>query len=201
MHTELAGKGTAMSDQYEGIFNDATVEDFLRETSARVEMPQSGQGIDAFNRFVDQQLRAVRMAWIAAETYMQPLAVIANGQQERIFIPDDDETMGQFVERMHREALAMEATWAFISKRTMVANLGVATDTGYDVDVTDPEQWEKAVAAGIVRLGVVWYAERREGDERHHRHGQMQDEEGTLGEMSEGSSSQALPLFATILDR
>jgi hypothetical protein len=26
----------------------------------------------------------------------------------------------------------------------------------------DPDEWEKAVAAGIVRLGVVWYAERRE---------------------------------------
>jgi hypothetical protein len=190
-----------LSDEYEGIFDDATVADFLRETSAKLELAQTGHGVDAFNRFVDEQLRAVRMAWIAAETYMQPLAVIANGAQERVFIPDDDETMGQFVERMHREAVAMEATWAFVAKRTMVANLGAALDVEQDIDVTDPEEWEKAVAAGIVRLGVVWYAERREGDERHHRHGQMQDEEGTLGEMREGSRSQALPLFASILDR
>lgn len=190
-----------MSDEYDGIFNDATVADFMRETSARVEMAQTGHGVDDFNRFVDEQLRAVRMAWIAAETYMQPLAVIANGSQERIFIPDDDETMGQFVERMHREATAMEATWAFVAKRSMVASLGSAVDVDQDIDVTDPEEWEKAIADGIVRLGVVWYAERREGDERHHRHGQMQDEDGTLGATREGAQNQAIPLFASILDR
>lgn len=194
-------EGGDMSDQYEGIFNNATMDDFIRDTSARLELANTGQGQEAFSKFVDEQLRAVRMAWIAAETYMQPLTVIANGKSERVFIPDDDETMGQFIERMHREALSMEASWAFVAKRTMVANLGSALDVDVDVDVTDPQEWEKAVAAGIVRLGVVWYAERREGDERHYRHGQMQDEEGTLGQMSEGSQAQEIPLFASILDR
>jgi len=188
-------------DEYEGIFEDATIADFMRSTSARIELAQTGQGVDAFNQFVDEQLRAVRMAWIAAETYMQPLALIANDEQQRIFTPDDDETLGQFVERVHREAVAMEATWMFVAKRTMVANLGSAVEVDRDVDVTNSDEWEKAVAAGIIRLGVLWYAERREGDERHHRHGQMQDEEGTLGEMREGAPSQAVPLFASILDR
>jgi len=187
-------------NEFEGVFDDATVADFERSTSARIELARAGHAGDAFDQFVAEQARAVRMAWIAAETYMQPLVVITDGRQERVFIPDDDETLGQFIERMRREALAMEAVWAFIAKRSMVANLGSALETDDDVDVTDTEEWEKAVAAGIVRLGVIWYAERREGEKRHHRHGQMQDEEGKLGEMREGSQAQAIPLFASILD-
>lgn len=191
-----------MNNEYEGIFEDATVADFIRTTSARLETTRTGgQGLEAFNRFVDEQLRAVRMAWIAAETYMQPLVLLTNDTQQRVFSPDDDETLRQFIERMHREAIAMEATWVFIAKRTMVGNIGDAIDTEHDVDVSDTEEWEKAVAAGVVRLGVVWYAERREGAERHHRHGQMQDENGTLGEMREGARNQGIPLFAAVLDR
>lgn len=190
-----------MSDEYEGIFENATVADFERSTSAKIELAQAGQGVEAFDRFVDEQLRAVRMAWIAAETYMQPLVLLANGKQQRVFTADDDETLGQFVQRMHREAVAMEATWVFVAKRTMVANLGHALEVEHDTDVNDRDEYEKAVAAGLVRLGAMWYAERREGDERDHRHGQMQDEEGTLGEMHEGARNQGIPLFASILDR
>jgi len=191
-----------LNNEYEGIFEDATVADFMRKTSAKIDLARTDrQGLDAFNLFVDEQLRAVRMAWIAAETYMQPLVLLVNHHQQRVFTADDDETVGQFFDRMHREAVAMEATWLFVAKRTMVGYLGSALDVEQDVDVTDPEEYEKAVVAGIVRLGVMWYAERREGNERHHRHGQMQDEEGTLGEMREGARNQAAPMFRSILDR
>lgn len=191
-----------MNNEYEGIFEDATVADFMRKTSAKIDLARTDrQGLDAFNLFVDEQLRAVRMAWIAAETYMQPLVLLVNHHQQRVFTADDDETVGQFFDRMHREAVAMEATWLFVAKRTMVGYLGSALDVEQDVDVTDPEEYERAVVAGIVRLGVMWYAERREGNERHHRHGQMQDEEGTLGEMREGARNQAAPMFRSILDR
>lgn len=187
------------SDEYTGIFDGATMDDFLRETSARSEVPRTNHGAEAFNQFVEEQLRAVRTAWIAAETYMQPLAIVANHDTQRIFIPDDDETLRQFVQRMHREAVAMGAIWTFVAKRTMVATLGEALEVEQDIDVTDPDEWEKAVAAGLVRLGVTWYAERREGKSRQHRHGQMADEEGTLGELVEGAPNQAVPLFAEIL--
>jgi len=191
-----------LNNEYEGIFEDATVADFMRKTSAKIDLARTDrQGLDAFNLFVDEQLRAVRMAWIAAETYMQPLVLLVNHHQQRVFTADDDETVGQFFDRMHREAVAMEATWLFVAKRTMVGYLGSALDVEQDVDVTDPEEYERAVVAGIVRLGVMWYAERREGNERHHRHGQMQDEEGTLGEMREGARNQAAPMFRSILDR
>lgn len=187
------------NDNYEGIFDDATVEDFMRDTSAKVVTESQAGGLDAFDRFIDEQLRAVRMAWLAAETYMQPLALLCNAREQRVFTPDDDESLRQFVDRLHREAVAMEATWTFVAKRSMVANLGPALETDDDVDVSDPDEWEKAVAAGVIRLGVVWYGERVDGTERLFRHGQMQDEEGTLGEMREGSRNQSIPLFAAIL--
>lgn len=189
-----------MSDEYEGIFDEATVDDFLRETSARSEVPRTNKGSEAFNQFVEEQLRAVRTAWISAETYMQPLAIVANHEKQRIFIPDDDETLQDFVNRMHREAKSLEAIWTFIAQRTMVASLGEGLDVDQDVDVSDPDEWEKAVAAGIVKLGVLWYAERREGLDRQHRHGQMVDENGTLGRHIEGAPNQGIPLFAGILD-
>ena len=188
-----------MSHEFNGVFDDATVADFIRATSARSEVARTNKGAEAFNQFVEEQLRAVRTAWIAAETYMQPLAIVANHDTQRIFIPDDDETLRQFVERMRREAKVMGAIWTFVAKRTMVANLGAAAASERDFDVSDPEEYEKAVAAGIVRLGVVWYAERREGTQQQKRHGQMQDESGTLGEPYEGARNQGLPLFSEIL--
>lgn len=186
-------------DEFNGIFNDATVADFIRPTSARSEIARTNQGAEAFNQFVEEQLRAVRTAWIAAETYMQPLAIVANRDSQRIFIPDDDETLRQFVHRMRREAQAMGAIWTFVAKRTMVACLGAPTSLLKDFDVSDPTVWGEAEAAGLLRLGVLWYAERREGQQQQKRHGQMQDEGGTLGQLIEGASNQDVPLFNEIL--
>lgn len=185
--------------EFEGIFDDLTPDDFARETSARSEVPRTNKGADAFNQFVEEQLRAVRTAWITSETWMQPLAVVANHEKQRIFIPDDDETLGQFVQRMHREAVAMGAIWTFVAKRSMVANLGEALPVERDIDANDPEAFRRAEAEGLVQLGVIWYAERREGVQRQHRLGQMQDMDGTLGELFEGAPNQDIPLFAEIL--
>ena len=177
--------------EYDGVFDDLNPSDFTRFTSARAEVSRRG----GFDAFVEEQLRAVRTAWIASETYMQPLALVANEEVQRIFIPDDDETLRQFVERMHREAVAMGATWTFVARRAMVASFG-DTDEGYSRDLDDPENWERAVAEGLVKLGVQWYAERREPDgDRQQRHGQMQDENGTLGALREGANGQRVPLF------
>lgn len=184
---------------FEGIFDDASVADFLRPTSARAEVLRANEGAEAFGLFVEEQLRAVRTAWIASETYMQPLAIIANRDKQRIFIPDDDESFEDFFARMHREAVAMNATWTFVAQRTMVAALGDAIE-GEDRDVTSPEAEQEAIAKGLLTLGVYWYAERREGRQKQWRHGQMHDENGALGELIEGVRNQASPLFRTILN-
>lgn len=188
-----------MTDEIEGCFAEATVADFLRESSAREEVSGHFAGAAAFQSFVDDQIRAVRTAWIASETYMQPLVVLASHDLERIFITDDDETLGQFVQRMSREAKAMQATWTFLAKRTMVAELGPMRETEHDIDVDDPEAWQQALAEGLMRLGVLWFAERREAGEHTRRHGQMVDEVGTLGPLVEGARNQTIPLFEQIL--
>jgi len=183
-----------VTDEYDGIFDDASVEDFLRESSAKSEVPRTNDRLDTFNQFVEEQLRAVRTAWIAAETYMQPLALVANQEKQRIFIPDDDETLGQFVDRMHREAKAMDATWTFIAQRTLVGS-----SYGPPVDVSDDEAVNEAIKEGLLHLGLLWYAEQRDEGNRYHRHGQMVDDNGTLGPLKEGAASQSLPLFERIL--
>jgi hypothetical protein len=69
-----------------------------------------------------------------------------------------------------------------------------------EYDVTDPDLWAEAEAKGLVRLGLVWYAERIDGAEPFHRHGQMVDDNGVLGEPKEGLREQAIPIFAKILN-
>jgi hypothetical protein len=180
--------------EYEGIFDDLTPQDFARDTSARIRAPRTNE----FDAFVDEQIRAVRMAWIASETYMNPLALVANHDEQLVFIPDDDETLREFVARMHREAVKMGAIWTFVAQRCMVTSLG-HDDGSYDGDLDDPEVIEKAMADGTLVLGVQWYAERREGGERQQRHGQLHDENGTLGALREGAPLQRVPLFPEIL--
>lgn len=180
--------------EYDGVFDDLNPDDFARDTSARAEVSR----LNGFDAFVDEQIRAVRTAWIASETWMQPIALIANHEAQRIFIPDDDESLRQFVDRMHREAVAMGAIWTFVARRAMVASFGDTTED-HDVDLDDPDTWERAVAEGLVVLGVQWYAERREGGDRQQRHGQIHDENGTLGALREGAPNQRVPLFPEIL--
>lgn len=191
-----------MSDEFDGIFDHLTIEDFITSTTAVEEVLRSNQGLEAFTAFVEEQLRTVRTAWVASETWMQPIALLANHEKQRVFTPDDDESLGDFVNRLSREARSMEAIWSFVAKRTYVADLGMArtSELGDVSSEADPDAWERAVAEGVAELGVLWYAERNEGTERHHRHGQMVDSNGRLGPLIEGSPNQTLDLFARILN-
>jgi hypothetical protein len=192
----LSDQSDLPNDEYTGIFDEATVGDFLRESSARDRWSRT----NSFDTFVDEQIRAIRTAWIAAETYMQPVALIANDHDQSLFIPDDDETLREFIDRVHREAKAMGATWTFVAKRTMVASFGSEGAEDFDLPVDDAEAWEKAVAQGLATLGVVWYAEHRDDRVHQRRHGQLQEENGVLGRLREGAPNQSIPLFAEILD-
>ena len=189
------------NDDITGIFDNLTPQDFLeayQESTAVDEMSRINQGVDAFNEFVEEQIRALKLSYTAAEGNIQPIAVLAGRTTQRIFVPDDDETMQQWINRMHREAKAINAIWTFVSKKTMVGTRQAEVNDDAP-DVNDPEHVRSAVEAGDMTMGVFWYAERREGDERHHRHGILRGSETRLTEALEGPTTQAIPLFAQIL--
>ena len=187
----------------QGVFEHLTPEDFSRESSSMDDSAHHSQGADAFNAFTEEQIRMVRAAYIAAERQqLNPIAILVSPSVQRVFTPYDEETLGGFVDRVSRDAKAIGAMWTFVAKKTLVgvASLGSAErETGGATDVDDPAEVAAAMAAGILGVGVLWYAERSEGDERHHRAGTMADTGGRLGEMTEGPSTQAIPLFAQIL--
>jgi len=187
-----------LSDEFSGIFDHLDPEDFTLTTSAVDEVSRENKGIDAFNAFVDEQLRAVRMAYKAAEGVINPIAILASPAKQRMFTPEADEDMGQYVKRLNREAKAMGATWVFISRKTLVGSRMVSPDQLRDVN--DPDEVQKAIEDGLLVTGLIWFAERREGDERHRRHGVIESNANhQLKEPSEGSEEQALPLFDRIL--
>lgn len=189
-----------MSDEFDGIFDDLTIADFLNAGTAVEELEvQLERGVAGFNRFVDEQLRAVRTVYVASNGYLKPFIILASPTTQRTFVPlDEQETLGEFVARVHEEAVRMEALWSFVVKDTLVGTKDWDSDSR-DIDVNDETEIQKAIEDGILTKGIVWYAERREGDERHHRHGTMADQDGRLGATSEGSPEQPIPLFASIL--
>lgn len=183
--------------EFSAFLENATGGDFARETSALDEHARVNRGTEAFGAFVDEQIRAVRISWITSETYMQPLGVLANASRQRVFIPDEDETNEDFANRLAREAKAMDAIWTFVCLRTMV---GSGSRAAGAIDVDDEEEMYRALEAGELSLGVMWYAERNEDDVRQRRHGHIIDEDGTLGPNKEGWSEQRVALWERILN-
>lgn len=183
-----------MSDELTGIFDHLTPDDFNLQTTAVDEMARTNIGIDQFNAFVDEQLRSIRLGWSIGDGYFCPVAVLANEGVQRVFAPDDEETLGDFVNRLHRESDQMRATWLFFALQTTVA-----TYQHEDADAVDSAD---ALEKGGEEAGpgLFWYAERRE-DERHRRHGIMPIANGRLGAQTEGSDNQEVTLFGKILDR
>lgn len=183
------------NDDFTGIFDHLSPDDFNLETSAVDENPGVYRGPHAFSTFVDQQLRAVRLAFAAADGEINPVAVLVSPTVERVFAPDDDETLGQYLDRLSNEARTVGATWFFISKKTVA---GVFSSNEHP-DVNSPEAMQAAIDEGTAKLNVLWYAERREGDERHHRHGLLEIVGNKLGQMYEGPAEQGLTAFERVL--
>lgn len=185
-------------DEYTGIFDSITPQDFILESTAVSETERANHGADAFNAFVDEQMRAVRTAFMASEGNLQPIALLANQTTQRAFTPDDEETVGEFIKRLNREAKHMGAMWTFYACKTLVQTEQV--DPSELTDATDRDEVQAAIAAGTMAPGVLWYAERREGDEEHRRQGVMKEVgPGKLGPSEEASALQTLGALSLIL--
>lgn len=190
-----------MNDEFDGIFDHLTPEDFNVETTA-VETSNHDHPCDeaAFDRFVTAQVSGFKIGYLMAEGGVQPIAVLVSPTIERLFTADDDETLAAWVARLNREATMMGAIWTFIAKKTMVGVVNPA-DQQEPPSVNDPASVQKAMDAGALTSGVVWYAERREGSERSHRLGTMTEGEGHRLVDPKEATQQKLDLFAAILDR
>jgi hypothetical protein len=175
-------------DDLTGIFDDLSPEDFALEPK---------RGIIAFDKFVKENIQSIRMAYLASEGQINPVAVFADPMNEWVFVPNDDENMGEYVERLREAAKTLKATWFFISRKTMV---GSYLTTNEDVsDLADPEVIARLEAEGQMTEGVLYYAERLEDGQREHRHGFMRAEDGRLTQVVEGNPIQTIELFSNIL--
>lgn len=187
-----------MTDSYEGIFEHLTPDDFARDTSAVEQDENRVNGLEAFNAFVDEQIRMLRTAYIAASGDLDPIAIIASPTVQRMFTPDDDESNQAWVDRVAHEARLIRANWTFVGKKAPVAVVPPSED-GQVRDSMDKTLAQQAIAAGTVKIGMMFYAEYREDGERFHRLGQMAEvAPHRLGPVTE-NTVQEMPLFAEIL--
>lgn len=190
-------------DKLTDIFKDITPEMFAIETSTTHEEHGHFVGLPAFNAFVDENIRAVRMTFGAGgNDQFHPVAVLVAPGIRRHFAVEPDENLGMFLERLKREAVLLGAQWLFLAKKNVFAVWHEDLDDEDDrADAASPDAATRAVRAGAEQqVGILWYAERREGDETHHRHGAIEINDGKLGSLTEGDDKQAFGVFSLILD-
>lgn len=168
-----------MSDELDGIFDNLTPEDFLVSfnTTAFQEIARVNTGLNAFNDFVEEQLRTLQATYAMTEGAMNPIAILANQHTQRLYLPSEEETVQNYLDRLTEEARAMDACWFFIARRTEVGAHIIEPDESHDV--ADMDVTKKAQESGALSPGVFWYAERRE-DEHQRRMGIFFDNNGVL---------------------
>lgn len=177
-------------DLPEGFFSHITPDDFARETSARHvalldQVP--------FDDFVEASLESLRFAYHAADGNPNPVAVMVCPDGRRIFTPDDDETLGQYIDRLGREAKQHNAGRLFTAWLTEGG-----TYEGDEYDVDSPEAMAAAEASGAVQIVLYWFAQ----DGRRNpviRHGIMAIDSGNTGPVHEGAAEHAAPVYKGIL--
>jgi hypothetical protein len=181
-----------VSDEFAGIFDHLTPADFERKTSAVAEDKPAS---DTFDRFVEDQIRSLRYAFAGSDGNLFPLTTIASATVERVYAADDDETLGQYVDRVAREARLISATRVFTFKKTVVGTFQSDEEQRSD----SQEAMQEALDAGTTQEAVYWYAEERDGNQFEVRHGFVVIEGlATLGANFEGAP-QRNELFSRVL--
>ncbi|NUS02073.1 MAG: hypothetical protein HOV97_05860 [Nonomuraea sp.] len=194
-HSDLPGA------EFIGIFDEISPDMFIVETSAIDEIEGNFRGATAFNASVDERLRGIKAAFASSFGKINPIAILTNATTQRVFVPQQDENLGQFLERMQREARTMGAHWFFFAKKNTFAVYYPEDDDEEIYDVGSDAARERAARSGSdLSVGILWYAERREGEEVHHRHGALEVEGHKVTKATEGDGDQTLGVFSTVLD-
>lgn len=169
----------------EGFFDHLSPQDFVRETSARHVAVVDEQ---PFDTFVDNSLEALRLAFHAADGMPNPVAVLISRDGRRIFAPDDDETLGQYIDRLSREAKKYKAHTLFTAWLTE----GGTYEGDTQHDVGSDEGIEQVTDLQQV---LYWYAQHK----RVIRHGIMTIEGGDTRDVIEAPGQHAAHVYRQIL--
>lgn len=191
------------NDFIDGIFDNLAPEDFVIETSAigvcdLASLDAQFIGPEAFERFVNRQVEVVRISYSASEGMLNTVAILGTREMQYIFMPDLDEDLEGYMKRMRREAQNLNASWTFIARKCHVGTTAWTTmgEEADDAEVGDEDVFQRAAAAGKMKVGVLFYAQRREGGAVDHRQGYLQDMgDSVLGELHMGAAGQQTPIF------
>lgn len=178
-------------DELTGIFDDIKPEDFF---GAAVGAAHA----ETFGGFVDRMIGTVRTAYLAAAGQMDSLAILASGTREWSYVPTDEETLGDYLERLRVEAERLGATRLFVIRRTLVGAQEISSKEGDAFDVGHAQKIAEAIEDGRMVPGVFYYASCSEGG-RENRYGIMRASNGRLGDPVESDAQQTVAHFDTIL--
>lgn len=178
-----------MNDDFEGIFENLSPDDFNVQTTAIHEIQGTYLGVPAFNDFVEEQILMMKVAYASSNgQYTNPVSTLVASGKQRLFRSVDGDTVKTLVTRLNTEAKAMNAKWVFTSIKTKVGSRLVPVDVKHDV--TD-ESVINTTAPTLVD-GVIWFAEAHEDGEVVRRVGILVDDDGVLTRQTEANQRMAL---------
>lgn len=140
-------------------FADLTPDQFTANTSFFVRPLPAGT---CFDGFLSEHLQVTRIAFASCDGGIFPIAALGTGKNVYYFKAEDNETLGEFIERVSTFARVHQSRWCYIFKRA------------------------SASYQGEERSGLYWMAGHRKGTAVYYRHGYFEIEGQTLGSCIEG---------------
>lgn len=168
-------------DDITGIFDHLTPDDFIITdlSGAKIPLPDGC----SFDEFVDIQITLLKYAFAACDGEINPLTILAVGDQSIVYQAADDESLGQYITRMAGEARRLKARWVFFYKKTLVAKaVGDAT-------VGDDSLMQQAMKQGDAWEAMYWYAAQND-DTPPMRHGYVSIDNQRLGKAIEAPTQE-----------
>lgn len=162
-----------MSDDFDGIFDDLTPEDFAFTTTAVLESGADTAGVDGFEEFVASQIKAVRTAFAQSRSgILAPIAALQSDTVFRLFGQiTADETIGDLVPRLTEEARVISAKWTFVTLQTMGATIEVGGTMGAIGSSENLKHTSDMTALGMTKPIIYWYAANTDGGGLERRQG------------------------------
>lgn len=174
-----------MSDDMSGIFEHLTPQDFMRSSARHVAVWDQ----QSFEEFVNACLDMVRFAFHASDGSPDPVALLIGTDGRRLYAPDEDETLGQYLDRLSREAKEYGAHSLF----TMWLTKGGTYESDHFSRIDSDENLAKV--QGGLKPVIYWYAQYGQAV----RHGIMTIVDGDTGDVFEAPAEHAAPVYRAVL--